>query len=422
MWTDFLRKLIEHLMDKGWFDESYIGIDERGFSADAFDLIDSIRNIHDVPLKTAGAMDGFVNKFDLALRVTDLNVGDTAAAAHPTDFTRLIEAREAKDLRTTLYSCTEHEPGNFSLSAPVESYWSVVNAGEQTSGFLRWAYDAWVADPLNDATHNAFEPGDPFLIYPSEKSGDKVSKSSVRLERIAEGVRDVNKIRLMVTEIPSLQADADAMYAKIRTTVTTSHSYLTDAQVTQLANEMSGFKGDLDTLTDKYISLKAQGTSTVESVAIDGGDQEIMLGTAKQLTATLKPANLLNASVTWRSSKTGVATVSAKGVVTAAGVGSTTITATSKADPTKSASITLTVTPQVVAQGLHYYSFDNSNANDSWGTRNGTADATAQYVDGKSGKALKVTDGKGVTLAGGNDIAKTDPWTIGYWVRSAARP
>ena len=96
-------------------------------------------------------------------------------------------------------------------------------------------------------------------------------------------------------------------------------------------------------------------------------------------------------------------------MVTAAGVGSTTITATSKADPTKSASITLTVTPQVVAQGLHYYSFDNSNANDSWGTRNGTADATAQYVDGKSGKALKVTDGKGVTLAGGNDIA-----TIGY--------
>ncbi len=83
VWTDFLRKLIEHLMDKGWFDESYIGIDERGFSADAFDLIDSIRNIHDVPLKTAGAMDGFVNKFDLALRVTDLNVGDTAAAAIP---------------------------------------------------------------------------------------------------------------------------------------------------------------------------------------------------------------------------------------------------------------------------------------------------------------------------------------------------
>ena len=81
-------------------------------------------------------------------------------------------------------------PATFSLSAPVESYWSVVNAGEQTSGFLRWAYDAWVADPLNDATHNAFEPGDPFLIYPSEKSGDKVSKSSVRLERIAEGVRE----------------------------------------------------------------------------------------------------------------------------------------------------------------------------------------------------------------------------------------
>jgi hypothetical protein len=29
-----------------------------------------------------------------------------------------------------------------------------------TAGFLRWAYDAWVADPLNDTTHNAFEAGD----------------------------------------------------------------------------------------------------------------------------------------------------------------------------------------------------------------------------------------------------------------------
>ena len=125
VWTDFLRKLIDHLMEKGWFDESYIGIDERGFSSVAFDLIDSVRNIHDQPLKTAGAMDGFVNKHDLALRVTDLNVGDTAADAHPIEFSQLVKDREALGYRTTLYSCTEHQPGNFSLSAPVECYWSI---------------------------------------------------------------------------------------------------------------------------------------------------------------------------------------------------------------------------------------------------------------------------------------------------------
>lgn len=138
-------------------------------------------------------------KKDLAMRVTDLNVGDTAAAAHPADFEQLVKDREAKGLRTTLYSCTGHRPGNFSLSAPVESYWSIVNAGKSgTAGFLRWAYDAWVEDPLNDTTHSKFEPGDCFLIYPDEKSAQHpISRSSVRLERMAEGVRDVNKLAVI---------------------------------------------------------------------------------------------------------------------------------------------------------------------------------------------------------------------------------
>ncbi|MBR5294655.1 MAG: Ig-like domain-containing protein, partial [Oscillospiraceae bacterium] len=149
MWTHFLKDLIAHLEEKGWFDDAYIGIDERGFSAAAFNLIDSIKNSKGESLKTAGAMDGFVDKWSLALRVTDLNVGDTAAAAHPTEFARLLAERQAKGYRTTLYSCTEHSPGQFSLSAPVESYWIILNAGMMdTAGFLRWAYDAWVADPL----------------------------------------------------------------------------------------------------------------------------------------------------------------------------------------------------------------------------------------------------------------------------------
>ena len=182
--------------EKGWFDDSYIGIDERGFSGTAFDLIESVKNKDGKSLKTAGAMDSFVEKKELAMRVTDLNVGDTAAAAHPADFEQLVNDREAKGLRTTLYSCTGHRPGNFSLSAPVESYWSIVNAGKSgTAGFLRWAYDAWVEDPLDDTTHSKFEPGDCFLIYPDEKTAQNpISRSSVRLERMAEGVRDVNSL------------------------------------------------------------------------------------------------------------------------------------------------------------------------------------------------------------------------------------
>lgn len=47
-------------MEKSWFDESYVGIDEQFACLRTFDLIDSVRNIRGQPLKTAGAMDGFV--------------------------------------------------------------------------------------------------------------------------------------------------------------------------------------------------------------------------------------------------------------------------------------------------------------------------------------------------------------------------
>lgn len=35
-------------------------------------------------------------------------------------------------------------------------------------GYLRWAYDSWVENPLEDTTHNAFEAGDCFLVFPDD--------------------------------------------------------------------------------------------------------------------------------------------------------------------------------------------------------------------------------------------------------------
>ena len=54
VWGDFLEDLTAHLEDKGWYDDAYIGIDERGFSAAAFDLIDSIKNSEGKSLRQQG--------------------------------------------------------------------------------------------------------------------------------------------------------------------------------------------------------------------------------------------------------------------------------------------------------------------------------------------------------------------------------
>lgn len=296
LWTDFLTDLVAHLTEKGWFDDSYIGIDEQGFSSTAFDLIESVKNKDGKCLKTAGAMDSFIEKKNLAMRVTDLNVGDTAAAAHQAEFDQLLKDREAKGLRTTLYSCTGHRPGNFSLSAPVESYWSIVNAGKSgTAGFLRWAYDAWVEDPLNDTTHSKFEPGDCFLIYPDEKTArDPISRSSVRLERMAEGVRDVNKLAVIEKEAPQMKTEIEKLYAGISTTARGNKAFLTDAQIANLSDEMDTFQAGIADLTDQYIKLTGR---TEETENESETKTETESETKQQMPSTETPAKAKPAKV-----------------------------------------------------------------------------------------------------------------------------
>ena len=426
MWRNFLTDLIAHLETKGWFEDAYIGIDERGFSTAAFDLIDSVTNLHGQTLKTAGAMDNFVNKKDLAMRVTDLNVGDTAAAAHPDEFAVLLEERESKGLRTTLYSCTEHIPGNFSLSMPAESYWSIINAGKSdTAGFLRWAYDAWVENPLEDATHNAFEPGDCFLIYPSPKdASEKEVKSSVRLERMAEGVRDVNKLRLMEREVPSLAAEIDTLYAGITTTAATGRRYLTADERTKLSSEMTAFKQGVATITEKYVAKKAAGTDKIESLTLkEGSELELSLGGTRQLTPVFTPENVLNTAVTYTSDDKSVVSVSAKGVLTAVRLGVANVTVTSKTDASKKATIRVLVKLEEVegTDKISYYSFDkvnNKQIKDEWGTRNAViADGTIST--GKAGSALETAKTAiGANVSGAS--VSENAWTVSYWVCSKA--
>lgn len=57
--------------------------------------------------------------------------------------------------------------------------------------FLRWAYDAWPADPVRDARHTLWPAGDCYLVYPG-------GNSSIRFEKLREGITDHEKIRLLL--------------------------------------------------------------------------------------------------------------------------------------------------------------------------------------------------------------------------------
>lgn len=196
IWFDFLTSLANHLEANGWLDKSFIAIDEQGFSEEAFDLVESIKTKNNNGFKISAAMDHFTEKKELAMRVDDLTIGANAATSEQEDFSSMVDLRDKSGLKTTIYSCTGHAPGQFTLSNPVEAYWIIVDAWKRgAKGFLRWALDAWVDNPLIDTSHKMFEPGDCFLVYPDyEKMG---ALRSFRLVRMQEAIRDIQKAMIL---------------------------------------------------------------------------------------------------------------------------------------------------------------------------------------------------------------------------------
>ena len=84
----------------------------------------------------------------------------------------------------------------------------------------------------------------------------------------------------------------------------------------------------------------------VSGISLDKTTLSIVEGQSGQLTATVTPANATKKAVTWSSSDTAVATVSATGQVTAVAPGTARITVTT-VDGGLSSSATVTVTPLV---------------------------------------------------------------------------
>ena len=66
-------------------------------------------------------------------------------------------------------------------------------------GYLRWAYNSWTADPLRDSRFRSWAAGDCYLIYPG-------ARSSIRMERLIEGIQDAEKIRLLREEFTRKKA------------------------------------------------------------------------------------------------------------------------------------------------------------------------------------------------------------------------
>jgi len=137
----------------------------------------------------------------------------------------LARQRAGKGLPTTTYVCCgPGRPNTFTFSPPAEATWlGWYCAAQGYSGLLRWAYDSWTEDPLHDTSYVTWPAGDCFLVYPG-------ARSSVRFERLREGIQDFEKIGIVREKLAASgdpaarqalaalnQALAGFTYAKVQT-------------------------------------------------------------------------------------------------------------------------------------------------------------------------------------------------------------
>lgn len=107
----------------------------------------------------------------------------------------VIESRRKAGKVTTYYTCcTEPRPNTFTFSPPAEAEWlGWFAAKENLDGYVRWALNSWVKNPLQDSRFTAWAAGDTYLIYPE-------GRTSIRFERLIEGIQAFEKIHLLKEE------------------------------------------------------------------------------------------------------------------------------------------------------------------------------------------------------------------------------
>ena len=185
-WLPFLKDFARHLREKGWFEQTAISMDER-------------------PMEAMKGAIKIIREADPAFKITLAGnyhaeiVDDLYYLAIPYGhkFPADVKAkREQNGQISCVYTCcTESFPNIFTFSDPAEAAWTPIHAvAGGYDGFLRWSINSWTADPLRDSRFRTWAAGDTYSIYPGPRS-------SIRFERLMEGLQNCEKIRVLREEL-----------------------------------------------------------------------------------------------------------------------------------------------------------------------------------------------------------------------------
>lgn len=268
--------------------------------------------------------------------------------------------------------------GSHDFSGPVEVT-VATNSGLSHTYTVRIKVTETPQNPVNDP------------LYPDgsgSENGDPVAVTGVSLNSTAAQVLPGDTLQLVATVVPSYAADTSVTWTSSNTaTATVSSSGL-------VTGVSAGNATITATTTDG--GYCASCTVTVSGVTLNTTSAEVNPGETLQLLASVVPSDT---SVTWTSSDTAVATVSAAGLVTGVGTGNTVITATTD-DGKSSASCTV--------NGYYYLIYHNEN-----GLISGSVPDPVGYYSGDSitiDSPVGLTGEVCITTDGGNTITKQLYW------------
>jgi hypothetical protein len=188
LWIPFLTEFKKHLAEKGWNGITRIAMDERG--PEEMKAMLKLLNKY-APEFGVSFADNHKSYKLYPDELKDMSV----AFGHPVDHEDLVKRRANGYISTHYVCCSDGFPNTFTFSPPAEGVfigWYTIAA--DFDGFLRWSYNSWVENPLQDSRFRAWPAGDTYIVYPD-------NRSSIRFETLRDGIEDAEKIRILREEL-----------------------------------------------------------------------------------------------------------------------------------------------------------------------------------------------------------------------------
>ena len=187
-WGDFLVDFAAHLKAKGWFKDTLIAMDERS-PEDVRYIVDFVRR------KAPGLRISMAGSFSAA-ELKEMAIESYCSHLKPErltpEYLALVPERRAKGMITTYYvCCSPARPNTFLSNGPGEAFWvGVFPAFAGLDGLLRWAWNSWPRDPMQDATFARWAAGDTYFVYPD-------GSPSWRFLELRNGIVAAEKLRIL---------------------------------------------------------------------------------------------------------------------------------------------------------------------------------------------------------------------------------